>query len=229
MWRLRAGGRRFLTHSGGLGSPSGPTTGVCHSCWLDVALVNGGKPSGSADCGGLRRCPEERSRGQKSPRWSVERRFRSLCCPAIRTLRCGTVPKSRLSALHLPHFRGRPPGRPRTRTGAGKDGARSSLTCITVINNVITGGHMLLGHKHPGHMHPRLTSTNSTLRQQTLAAFRLLSPLPCDAVACMRDSASRDIRRGAERADNKKNGLRSEAGATALPPPWSAPAVEEMK
>ncbi|SFL60343.1 hypothetical protein SAMN03159423_2765 [Bradyrhizobium sp. NFR13] len=88
---------------------------------------------------------------------------------------------------------------------------------------------MLLGHKHPGHMHPRLTSTNSTLRQQTLAAFRLLSPLPCDAVACLRDSASRDIRRGAERADNKKNGLRSEAGATALPPPWSAPAVEEMK
>ncbi|MDR6660734.1 hypothetical protein SAMN05216374_2266 [Tardiphaga sp. OK246] len=88
---------------------------------------------------------------------------------------------------------------------------------------------MLLGHKHPGHMHPRLTSTNSTLRQQTLAAFRLLSPLPCDAVACMRDSAFRDIRHGAERADNKKNGLRSRASATALPPLWSAPAVEEMK
>jgi hypothetical protein len=67
MRRLRAGGRRSLTHSGGLGSPSGPTTGVCHSCWLDVALVNGGKPSGSAECGALRLCPEERSRGQKSP------------------------------------------------------------------------------------------------------------------------------------------------------------------
>jgi len=53
MWRLRAGGRRSLTHSGGPGSPSGPTTGVCHSCWLDVALVNGGKPSGSAECGAL--------------------------------------------------------------------------------------------------------------------------------------------------------------------------------
>jgi hypothetical protein len=67
MRRLRAGGRRSLTHSGGLGSPSDPTTGVCHSCWLDVALVNGGKPSGSAECGALRLCPEERSRGQKSP------------------------------------------------------------------------------------------------------------------------------------------------------------------
>jgi hypothetical protein len=68
------GGRRSLAHSGGLGSPSGPTTGVCHSCWLDVALVNGGKPSGSAECGALRLCPEERSRGQKSPRWRAVRR-----------------------------------------------------------------------------------------------------------------------------------------------------------
>ena len=78
-------------------------------------------------------------------------------------------------------------------------------------------------------MNLQRASTNSTTRQPIRAAFRLLSPLTCDAVACMRDSALRDIRRGAERADTKKNGLRSRASAAALPPLWSAPAVEEMK
>jgi hypothetical protein len=73
-------GVTYPAHSGGLGSPSGPTTGVCHSCWLDVALVNGGKPSGSAECGALRLCPEERSRGQKSPRWRAVRRCAVAAC-----------------------------------------------------------------------------------------------------------------------------------------------------
>jgi hypothetical protein len=73
-------GVTYPAHSGGLGSPSGPTTGVCHSCWLDVALVNGGKPSGSAECGALRLCPEERSRGQKSPRWRAGWRCAVAAC-----------------------------------------------------------------------------------------------------------------------------------------------------
>ncbi len=94
-----------------------------------------------------------------------------------------------------------------TRTGAGKDGSRLSLTCITAINNIITGGHSLPwsptsteSHASARPSHP----TNSTLRQQTLAAFRLLSPLPSDAVACLVDSAFRHIRHGGEQADNKK-------------------------
>jgi hypothetical protein len=73
-------GVTYPAHSGGLGSPSDPTTGVCHSCWLDVALVNGGKPSGSAECGALRLCPEERSRGQKSPRWRAGWRCAVAAC-----------------------------------------------------------------------------------------------------------------------------------------------------
>jgi hypothetical protein len=73
-------GVTYPAHSGGPGSPSDPTTGVCHSCWLDVALVNGGKPSGSAECGALRLCPEERSRGQKSPRWCAVRRCAVAAC-----------------------------------------------------------------------------------------------------------------------------------------------------
>jgi hypothetical protein len=73
-------GVTYPAHLGGPGSPSDPTTGVCHSCWLDVALVNGGKPSGSAECGALRLCPEERSRGQKSPRWRAVRRCAVAAC-----------------------------------------------------------------------------------------------------------------------------------------------------
>jgi hypothetical protein len=55
----------------------------------------------------LEAVPEARPRGHKSPRWSVERRFRGLCsrCVGI-TLR--PLHKSRLSALRLPHFGGHP-------------------------------------------------------------------------------------------------------------------------
>ena len=46
-------GVTYPAHSGGLGEPSGPTMGLCHSCWLDAVLVNGAKSPGSTECGAL--------------------------------------------------------------------------------------------------------------------------------------------------------------------------------
>jgi len=72
MRRLRAG---FVTQlPGRLGSPSDPTTGVCHRMAGRGPDEGGRKPAGS----GQRKCappaPEARSRGAKSPRWSAGRR-----------------------------------------------------------------------------------------------------------------------------------------------------------
>jgi len=66
MRRLRAGGSRGLTHSGGRGSPSGPTMGLCRwRGWTRCGRRQGNLPDGS---NGSAQYPEERSSDQKERR-----------------------------------------------------------------------------------------------------------------------------------------------------------------
>src|SRR5436305_13554659 len=58
------------TDSGGLGEPSGPTTGLCLQ-WLDGTGEGWGNLPGWRACSRLR--PEVRPQGQKSLRWSVRK------------------------------------------------------------------------------------------------------------------------------------------------------------
>ncbi len=126
-------GRTFPpTHSGeGPGHRSGPTTGVCHSCWLDVALVNGGKPSGSS---GLRRSAPLPGRTVRDEIATMRASKGVSAASAVQrsgrtTLRhCYQVaPFRRFISLALSR---RPPGRPLTGTRRGlKDGAWPPQPC----------------------------------------------------------------------------------------------------
>jgi hypothetical protein len=101
---------------GGLGSPPGPTTGVCHR----LAGRGAGEGEEIRRMRGLKFArdlyPEARSQNLKPPGRSAGRRFRGLWFPAIRRSRCGTTIKVRLSALRRPHvLRGETKSTPRAR------------------------------------------------------------------------------------------------------------------
>jgi hypothetical protein len=81
--------------------------------------------------------PEEWPRGQKSPRWSVERRYRGLCVRRFRTTRCGRTTKARLSALRLPSWdegRNQLPN-PRVRRG-NEEVCLQRIRCLTIESGI---------------------------------------------------------------------------------------------
>ena len=124
--RLRAG--LVTPLPGGLGSPSVPTKGDCLN-WLDAARTKGGESlPGSGRGIPPVRARKLRPRGQKSPRWSAERRPRSSQESAAR--RKTGAP---LGAPSPRHFVGAEKGRTRRgrrRTRRRKEYGRRSVGCL---------------------------------------------------------------------------------------------------
>ena len=72
-------GRTYPSHSGGLGSPSGPTTGLCHSVAGRVRMTAGESRSDGRAPASFQ-YPEARSLGQKPSRWHAVRRCAAQVC-----------------------------------------------------------------------------------------------------------------------------------------------------
>ena len=101
-------GRTYPSHSGGLGSPSGPTTGLCHSVAGRVRMTAGESRSDGRAPASFQ-YPEARSLGQKPSRWHAVRRCAAQVCWRSGRQEQRQKPPSRLAAHRLPScFEGRP-------------------------------------------------------------------------------------------------------------------------
>jgi hypothetical protein len=179
MWRLRAGGRRFLTHSGGLGSPSGLTMELCRSSAAGRGTGERRETVGMTNLR-VRAFARKNGPGDRNRHDGASKGVSAASAVRRSGHYAAALYPSRafrrfISLILEGELRDR-----HSRAQARAPMARGHLTC----------SQRSTTSSREDRMHPRLTSINSMLRQQTLAAFRLLPPLTCDAITCMRDSAN---------------------------------------